>query len=153
MTLRAIALAASLGMTGLPVLAQSVSIEPGQWEFSNESTINFTVAGQANSMTRPAQTVTECITPEDAVLTPERVAGELADSGCDITENSLNGRTMTVGLVCNQNGMNMTGRIVMTAADDGRSSEGTFTADGSGNGMTMQMTGLLSGRYQGACAG
>lgn len=153
MPMRLLFLAGACGFTSLSALAQSVSIEPGQWVFSNESTVSFSVAGQASSMVRPAQTLTECVTPEDAVLTPERVAGELAGSGCDITENSLVGRTLTVGLACSENGMNMTGRVVMTAAADGRSSDGTFTADGAGNGMSMTMTGILSGRHQGACQG
>ena len=76
----------STGMITALVLAsgaaaqESISMEPGQWSFENTMSGSATMGGGV-AMQMPARvtTDTECITPENSEITPDRMMRELRE--------------------------------------------------------------------------
>lgn len=132
----------------------SISMEPGQWNFENSMSGSASMPG-GGSFQMPARTTTdtECITPEDATITPDRMMRELREDGgdCEYSEISFSGLTMTTTLTCSSDDMNMTGDYTFTVAADRRSGEGRIELTGIADGMNINSVFNMTGAYVGAC--
>lgn len=140
---------AALCLTAGPALAEQLSLEPGQWEHTMEMTMSMTMNGQAMSMPTQSQTRSECVTEEEATFDPQSVASE----GCSVEDVNQQGRSLSFTMVCDQQGVSLTGEMDMSLSQDGRSMSGEMSLAGSGPGMeSMAMTGTFSGERTGDCA-
>ncbi|WP_084396330.1 DUF3617 domain-containing protein [Henriciella aquimarina] len=142
------AAALSLAITGA-ASAQSLGVEPGNWETSH--TFTGTVKTQGMSMELPGKTntTTQCISEEDATFDPDELSGD----GCTASNIQSTGKSVSFDLTCDQGGASMEGTMEATASDDGRSVTGTMTITGSQpGGGSIDMKGDFSGKRLGACS-
>ena len=118
--------------------AEALAINPGFWEFKSTSTNPLT--GQTES-----ETETECVVESELDL------ADLIDNqdGCEITESSLNGDTLTFSMSCKMQG----GEMAMNAVyqSDGDSVDGTTKINISFGTQTMTSNGSFSGQRLGDC--
>ncbi|MEM9669881.1 MAG: DUF3617 family protein [Pseudomonadota bacterium] len=149
------ALLGTFALAGAAFAEDSISIEPGEWSFENTMAVKVDMGG-GQVFNMPARTFggTECITPEDATLTPERLIKDMEEDGggaCEYTDISVSGLTMTSTIKCLEDGMEMTGNYSFTVGADRRSGSGTLDMTGNMEGASMMSNGTLSGAYLGAC--
>jgi len=148
---------AALAITGVASAQDSISIEPGEWSFEN--TMSGVVdMGGGQTFGMPSRTFgdTECIKPEDATLTPERMIREMQEDGggeCQYSDISINGLTMTTSIICVQEGMEMVGDYTYTVTADRRSGTGSMEMNGTMDGMTINSRFSMVGSYIGPCNG
>ncbi|MEL6977102.1 MAG: DUF3617 family protein [Pseudomonadota bacterium] len=138
-----------------PAEEQSIRIEPGLWAFENTMAGTATLPNGA-SMAMPARTTTdnECITPEKAEITPERMLREMRDGGgeCEYGEIVFAGLTMSTTISCVADGMRMAGDYSFEVAEDRRSGTGSLALNGVADGMTVNSTFEMSGKLTGPCS-
>ncbi|NJN46931.1 MAG: DUF3617 family protein [Candidatus Competibacteraceae bacterium] len=107
-------------------MAESLSIKPGLWETTETS---------INPMTGAPETTTqqECITPDKATFNPsEMIEG---NSDCQVTDQALNGNTLTFTLTCPvENGQAKASGTMTSNGDHG---EGNMVMEMTINGQTM----------------
>ncbi|MEM7660710.1 MAG: DUF3617 family protein [Pseudomonadota bacterium] len=148
---------AAIALGGAAFAQDSISIEPGQWTFENTMS-GVADMGGGQSFAMPSRTFTdaECIKPEDATLTPERMIQEMQEDGggeCQYSEISISGLTMSTTITCIQDGMQMVGDYTYTVAEDRRSGTGSLDLNGNMEGMTITSNFTMSGTHQGPCGG
>jgi hypothetical protein len=115
--------------------SSTLDLKEGEWRIETSTEI----AGMPMSM--PPVTVTQCLTQEDAVPTQRSQEG----NPCTITEQSVNGSTLTWKVEC----PNSTGSGTMTYNHDTFS--GSMTMEANTPGGTMNMVSKMKGRYLGPC--
>lgn len=113
--------------------------------------------GGGQTFAMPARTFNdiECIKPEDAVLTPERMIQEMQEDGgseCQYSDISMSGLTMSTTITCLQDGIQMVGDYSYTVSEDRRSGSGSLDLNGSMDGMTITSSFTMIGSYVGPCS-
>lgn len=140
---------AALALAATPALAETLSIEPGQWTQSTDVTLTLEQNGQKMAMPPQTQETAQCITEENATFDPKSVVSE----GCTVENVSQEGRSMSFDMVCNQQGMQMNGDMQLTVSADGQSMSGEMAMSGSQPGVgNMSVSGTFSGKRTGACS-
>ena len=122
----------------------------GKWEIK----VQMEMTGMPAGMTLPAQTVTQCITPEQAadpkntVPQPPGGRGRGADPNCKMVDYKMEGNTATFSMKCDPpNDMTMVGKFVYGAD----SYEGEMKADMARGGQSMTMNMKYTGKRVGDC--
>lgn len=112
------------------VMAEGVSIQPGQWEMT--STMTMTMMPQPRT-----QTSTECITESE--LGPEDFNMD-KNSPCDITNLVVDGNTISWDINCPIEGAPPTqGHWQFTSSGDEITGNGSMTAELGGQAMDFKM--------------
>ena len=121
-----------------PACADALSINPGLWKFESTSTSPLT--GQTESKTE-----TKCVVESELDL------AEMTENqdGCEVTESSLNGDTLTFSMSCKMQAGEMTMNAVYQS--DGDSVDGTTKINISFGTQTMTSEGSFSGQRIGDC--
>ncbi len=135
-----------------PVIAQeSISIEPGLWTHTNTMSGAAEMAG-APPITMPPRTTTstECVTPENIEITPERLIRQFREDGdgagdCQLNDVIFEGRTMTSTVRCIADGMSMAGDYTFEVAEDGQSANANVVLNGIADGMNVTSNFVLRG--------
>jgi hypothetical protein len=123
-------------LLGVSLFAQGPRRD-GQWEIKMEM--------QMAGMTMPGQTVTQCITPDQAkdpqkALPPTGRGGRGGDD-CKISDYKVDGNKVTWSMTCERQKMSGTGEFVYA----GETYTGTMKMNAQGQDMTMKMTGKRLG--------
>ena len=112
-------------------------MKPGMWETTMVST---------NSMTgTTTQTTSNCMADEE--FDPKTMA-EGAE-GCEITDNNLDGNTLTFTMACNMQGAEVTMKGLY--AVEGDEGEGSMNMEMSFGGQTMTMENTFTAKRIGEC--
>ncbi|MEM7767488.1 MAG: DUF3617 family protein [Pseudomonadota bacterium] len=148
-------IAAALVLAGTAAGEESISIEPGQWSFDNTMSGSLNMGG-GQTMAMPSRTTSssECVTPEDATITPERMIEEMEEDGgneCAYGDIDFSGRTMSTTITCTSDGIEMVGDYTFTVSEDRRAGTGSMEMTGTMNGMTMESSFVMEGELTGPC--
>ena len=131
-----------------PAFADELTIKPGNWQSQNVITMTMQMNGQDMTMPAQTQTRTECVAPEDAVFSPEK----LTESGCTTSNVKSSATSLSFDMACNQNGMAMTGSMDFILSADKKKGSGTFQMNGSIPGQgAMSVSGELTSKWTGDC--
>jgi hypothetical protein len=135
MTFRKLAIA--LALCALPTLAFAASpAKPGKWEM----TMQMEMTGMPMKM--PAQTISYCLTKEEAE-NPEKLAPESRkNSDCKRTDLKIDGNTVSWKVACEKSKMTGEGKV-------------TYSGDAFDGGMHMTMPngGEMNAKYSGKYLG
>jgi len=123
--------------------AQSVSVNPGQWEYTTDIMMESAMGSMPQS-----DSDSSCLKPEDATQTP----ADFAESGCEVTKSSMDGETLKFSLSCDQMGVPMEGKMAITPMDNGNALDISGEMSGEVPQMgEMKVTIKASGKRVGAC--
>jgi len=119
------------------ILAQNQPRRDGDWEIK----VEMQMPGMPMSM--PAQTVRQCITPQDAADPQKSVppSGRGGPNDCKVSDQKTEGNKVTWSMACPSQGMTGTGEIVYAE----NSYTGTMKMTAGGRDMTMKYTGKRLG--------
>ena len=137
-TFKTVFLATAL-LAPMPAAAASISLNPGLWE---------TTMTRTNPMTGAptTETTTECVT--DKSFDPREMMKDAG--GCTLTDESLDGDTLTFGMSCDvEGGGNAT--IAGRFQTDGSTGNGEMTMNMNMGGMSMAMDMNWTARRLGDC--
>ncbi|MEO9970245.1 MAG: DUF3617 family protein [Hyphomonadaceae bacterium] len=136
-----------------PALAQDTfEVVPGNW--TTDIVVNGSMDVDGQKIPFPIRNISEdtCITPAQAVLSKDQMLGLDEESGCEATNFSVAGDTLSVGMGCNVAGMTLNGQTEMTFSADRKSANGTAKMSGSGpNGETFNMSQVITFTHVGTC--
>ena len=137
-----------------PAMAQDTyTIPHGSWTSEATGSGTMTISGQSIPMPPINTSTTTCITPEQAVLSKDQTFGEIDGADCTGSDFSVEGNAVTMMMVCNFSGLNMTANGTTTFSEDRKSATGDMTMQGVGeNGETFNMTMMVTTSHDGACA-
>ena len=139
---------AAVAFTGTAA-AQTLSVNPGQWEYVTDMDMTLTMDGQTIPMPMDQDVSTECLTAEDAVLDPQ----ELAQNGCSISNVQTTSTTMTFDMNCSQDGMTMSGDASVVVSNGGDAADLTMNMSGTAPGQgSMSMSVDMKTKRLGACS-
>lgn len=139
---------AAVAFTGTAA-AQTLSVNPGQWEYVTDMDMTLTMDGQTIPMPMEQDVSTECLTAEDAVLDPQ----ELAQNGCSISNVQTTATTMSFDMNCSQDGMTMTGDASVVVSNGGNAADLTMNMSGNAPGQgSMSMSVDMKTKRLGACS-
>ena len=147
--MRIIVLTAAASALASLAIADTPTINHGQWESTTTTSVSVDINGQAMDM--PGQTLTssDCVTEEDAQFSPD----DFKIEGCAISNFETTSNSASFDLSCDQNGITMDGAMSVEAANGGDSYSGQFDIAGNAPGMgDMTVTGVVSGKRTGACS-
>ena len=118
------------------IAAQDAARRDGDWEIK----VEMQMPGMPVAL--PAQTVRQCITPEDAA-DPQRSVppSGRGQTSCKVSDHKVDGNKVTWSVSCPSEGMNGTGEFVY--AED--SFAGTMKMNAKGQEMSMKYTGKRLG--------
>lgn len=125
--------------------AEGLTIKPGQWTYTTD--VSMALNGQALPVPNEGNTTSECISGADATLDPSDVTQE----GCEISDIVQSGNQLSFALTCNQNGVIVAGGMNISKNADGTRTSGNFNMTGTGQGMTVKLTGKIKGERTGDC--
>ncbi len=125
--------------------AEGLTIKPGQWTYTTD--VSMALNGQALPTPEQDNTMSECISEADATLNPSDVTQE----GCEVSEVVRTGNQLSFALTCSQNGMIVAGGMNISKNAEGTQTSGNFNMTGTGQGMTMKITGKIKGERTGDC--
>ena len=129
----------------LPAHANNIKVEPGLYKISG--TMSMTMPGMPDGMMPPQSLDQEqCMTGEDANLTPEQVTKNLSNNG-ECTTDSIDSSSseMRVEFTCKMAEMGeMSGTLEMTGYGGEYQSKAVMTSP-EGFAMNVQMTGKRIG--------
>ena len=135
MKLRYLMMTAGVMALAVSLLAQGPRRD-GRWEVKME----MSMAG----MTMPAQTITQCITAEDAAdpqKSMPQAGGRGNQSDCKVSDYKVDGNKVTWKMTCEKERMTGTGEIVYAA----ETYAGTMKMNAQGQDMTMKYSGKRLG--------
>ena len=142
-------LAAFVFLPAAPVLAEGLSIQPGQW--SQEIMMTTTISANGESQTIPVKSSQEsaCIAEADAVVR----ASDFAPDTCEVEGLEESDRAMAFALACQQSGVTMQGTLKTTVSEDGTAVNAAMSLSGEGkNGVTMTSTAVTRHTRTGDCS-
>lgn len=118
------------------IAAQNAVRRDGDWEIK----VEMQMPGMP--MALPAQTVRQCITPEDAA-DPQRSVppSGRGQNACKVSDHKVDGNKVTWSVSCPNEGMNGTGEFVYAE----NSFAGTMKMNARGQEMSMKYTGKRLG--------
>lgn len=139
---------AAAAIAGL-AMADTPSINPGQWETTTTTSVALDMNGQAMNMPGQTMTSSDCVTEEEAEFTPE----DFAQDGCTVSNFQSTATTASFDLACSQNGVEMAGSMAVEADSDGNGYSGSFDIAGNAPGMgDMKVNGVVTGKRTGTCS-
>ncbi|MEM9376989.1 MAG: DUF3617 family protein [Pseudomonadota bacterium] len=147
--------AASFVLIGAAAAQDTIRVEPGLWSYENTMSGTATMPGSPPFNLPPTTSNdTDCITPDETEITPERMIREMREDGggeCEYDDITFSGNTMSTNMTCVADGMNMSGDYTFEVSDDGRAGTGTLDLNGVAEGMTITSTFILRGRWVEPC--
>ena len=156
---KSMALGAVLAISlAAPAMAQDTyTIPHGSWTSEATGSGTMTISGQFIPMPPINTSNTTCITPEQAVLSKDQNFGEIDGADCTGSDFSVEGNAVTMMMVCNISGLNMTTNgttnVTTTFSEDRKSATGDMTMEGVGeNGETFNMAMMVTTTHEGSCA-
>lgn len=148
LTVPALLCAAALAACGG---GQATTLQPGQWDMNMQ-----VVRMEAPSLPKgtnvplpPAQTISQCLTPEQAANPGADFAGGGDASGCSSDDYRMEGGRISGTMQCNQAGTNM--RATVSGSYTQTSMDMTMNSDVQAQGQNMTMETRISGRRTGEC--
>lgn len=138
MSIRKIATIAAILCLPAAAGADSLKLNPGMWETTSTGTNPMT--GQQTT-----ETHTECVTQTE--FDPRETMKEVRE--CRLTEENLNGDTLTFTMTCNMQGGTVS--INGLYQSDGDTGTGNMTMNMNMGGMTMSMQRTMTARRIGDC--
>ncbi len=139
---------AGLALGGVAA-ADELAIEPGEWKTDVDISISLLANGQAVPLPPQNQTQTECLSAEDAVLSP----ADLAEDGCTVSDVKSTSTSLSFAMACAQNGVTLTGSMSVEKNADGTETTGSFSMEGEQPGVgKISLSGTLAGSRVGVCA-
>ena len=131
------ALSISTILMSLTAHSEGLKIRPGMWETTMVST---------NSMTgTTTQTTSNCMADEE--FDPKTMAE--GTEGCEITDNNVDGNTLTFTMACNMQGADVT--MEGQYAVEGDEGEGRLNMEMSFGGQSMTMENTFTAKRIGEC--
>lgn len=136
--MRAVYVTAALVAMGAGLWAQSGPRRDGNWEVK----VEMQMPGMPMSM--PAQTITQCITPQEAANPQSAVPPSGRGRGqtdCKVSDFKTEGNTVTWAVSCPGDGVTGTGEFLYTE----NAYTGTMKMNARGQDMSMKYTGKRLG--------
>lgn len=139
---------AAAAIAGL-AMADTPSINPGQWETTTTTSVALDMNGQAMNMPGQTMSSSDCISEEDAEFSAEQFAQE----GCTVSNFQSDSTSASFDMSCSQNGVAMNGTMSVEADSDGNGYTGAFDIAGNAPGMgDMKVNGVVTGKRTGTCS-
>lgn len=140
---------AALMLAATPAFAEELALEHGQWENTISMTMQMDMGGQSLTMPMPAQTTSHCVNEDNDSFDPDN----MAQDGCTVSDYTEEGRSISFNIQCLQDGVTMTGTMVMSLSADARSTSGTMNMTGSSPQIgVVNVVGNVSGKHAGVCS-